>query len=68
MIKTLMKRFCVICGKELDIILGEPIEEGLEIVSGGYYYNNFGTRKNNSNPKSIDEQTEYRECEECYND
>ena len=62
-----MKRFCVICGKELDIILGEPIGSGLEIVSGGCYFSFFG-KLNDINVNTVDEQTEYWECEECYNE
>lgn len=63
-----MKRFCVICGKELDIILGEPIGSGLEIVSGGYYYGNLSSKVIDFSPQTIDEQSEYWECEECYNE
>lgn len=63
-----MKRFCVICGKELNIILGNPIVGGLEIISGGYYYYTELSKRDNFDPKIIDEQTEYWECEECYNE
>ena len=64
-----MKRFCVICGKELDIILGnlDRHTKRFEIISGGYYFNLFG-KMNNINIKTVDEQTEYWECEECYNE
>lgn len=62
-----MKRFCVICGKELNIVLGKPIASGLEIVSGGHFYISSKT-KQKLNPQTIDEQTEHWECEECNND
>lgn len=64
-----MKRFCVIRGKELDIILGSLNRhtKRFEIISGGYYFNPFG-KMNNINIGTVDEQTEYWECEECYNE
>ena len=63
-----MKRFCVICGKELNIILGEPINGEFKIISGGYFFRFTDENRKLFDIKSIDEQTEYWECEECYND
>lgn len=62
-----MKRFCVICGKELDIILGEKFtKHSRTIISGGYFF--ISGRVDKNNPKNLFEQKEYWECEECNND
>lgn len=62
-----MKRFCVICGKELTIILGECFtKHSRNIVSGGHFFLSGKVDKND--PENLYKQTEYWECEECYND
>lgn len=60
-----MKRFCVVCGKELEILL----DENLKIVSGGGYWK-FSTEKQGVDfvPKNVEEQKEYWECEKCMED
>ena len=60
-----MKRFCVVCGKELEII----IAENGTIVSGGGYWK-FSTKSQGTDfdPKTVGEQKEYWECEECMKD
>ena len=63
-----MKRFCVICGKKLDIIVGRSLYNGTEIISGGYYFKNIEGEKDILDPKTLNKQTEYWECEECYNE
>jgi hypothetical protein len=57
-----MKRFCVVCGKELQIIIGE----NSKIISGGGYWK-FSTKKQGDDfePRTIEEQKEYWECEGC---
>jgi len=57
-----MKRFCVICGKELEIIL----DDELNIISGGGYWK-FSVEKQGVDfePKTVEEQKEYWECEGC---
>ena len=60
-----MKRFCVVCGKELEIVLNEDFK----IISGGRYWK-FSTKKQgvDFSPKSGEEQKEYWECEACMKD
>lgn len=60
-----MKRFCVVCGKELEIVL----DENMHIVSGGGYWK-FSTKKQGVDfePKTVEEQKEYWECEDCMKD
>lgn len=61
-----MKRFCVVCGKELNIVLGDPQEDGKKkIVSGGGYWKFGPMQGEDFEPKTIEEQTEYWECKEC---
>ena len=60
-----MKRFCVVCGKELEIIL----DDNNKIISGGGYWK-FSTESQGTDfePKTGEEQKEYWECEECMGD
>ena len=66
-----MKRWCVVCGKELNIILGAWSDklDGYKIISGGYYWKGLGIKQEPSKfsdiPSSIEEQSEYWECLEC---
>jgi|SRR3972149_7663662 len=64
-VMTKMKRFCVICGKELEIIL----DENSKIIGGGWYWK-FSTESQGLDfvPGTIEDQKEYWECEECCND
>ena len=60
-----MKRFCVVCGKELEIVL----DDDFKIISGGGYWK-FSTEKQGIDfePKTVDEQKEYWECYVCMED
>ena len=62
---TKMKRFCVVCGKELEIVLNDHFE----IISGGGYWK-FSTEAQGINfePKTVEEQKEYWECDTCMKD
>lgn len=60
-----MKRFCVVCGKELEISL----DDNNRVVSGEGYWS-FSKPKQGADfePKTIEEQKEYWECEKCMED
>ena len=62
---TKMKRFCVVCGKELEIVLNDDFK----IISGGGYWK-FSIKKQGVDfePKTVDEQEEYWECGICMKD
>ncbi len=69
-----MKRYCIVCGKELDIVLElQPDGKTYNIISGGFYFS-FGEEDDEFifkhqgigfEPKTIDEQREMWECCEC---